>query len=123
MIVGIGFDITDIDRIRRVLAEKRERFLKKIYTEKETAYCLRRKDPAPCLAARFAAKEAFSKCLGLGWEGNISWLDVSVVNDSRGKPELLLKNNALSATLGKKVWVTLTHTDTVAAATVIIEED
>ena len=122
MIVGIGLDITDLKRIRKLYEDKADRFLQKIYSPEEIKTCLDRKDPIPGLAARFAAKEAFSKCLGLGWGGKINWSDVAVINDEKGKPELLLRNNAKEATIGKKIWVSLTHTEEYAAATVILEE-
>ena len=76
-IVGIGTDACEIDRIAASLAKYGDRFLKKIYTDGEIAYCRRKRDPAPSLAARFAAKEAASKALGTGLSRGVFWTDIS----------------------------------------------
>lgn len=122
MIIGIGVDIADLDRIRKILEKDGDRFLKRIYTAEELKFCLARKDPVPGLAARFAAKEAFSKCFGMGWGGGLAWTDVGVTNDENGKPNLVLKNKAEELTRNKKTWISLSHTDNYAVASVIIEE-
>ena len=122
MIIGIGIDIADLERIRRIVQKDSDRFLKRVYTPEELDICMARKDPVPGLAARFAAKEAFSKCFGLGWGSGLAWRDVGVINNELGKPELLLRNKAIELTSGKKTWVSLSHTDKYAVASVIIEE-
>ena len=122
MIFGIGVDIADQGRIRKIIEKEGERFLKRIYTEEELKICLARTDPVPGLTARFAAKEAFSKCFGLGWGGGLAWRDVSVRNDDQGKPELVLYNKAAELVKNRKCWISLSHTDEYAVATVIIEE-
>ena len=87
-ILGLGNDIIEIDRIRKSIATHQERFLNRIFTPKEQAYCLTYKDPAPHFAARFAAKEAVAKALGCGLGEKLSWLDLEILNDPSGKPEV-----------------------------------
>lgn len=77
-IVGIGVDATDIPRIADAIERYGERFLRRILTEHELAYCLRRRDPAPHVAGRFAAKEAGMKAIGTGHSQGVLWRDVEV---------------------------------------------
>ncbi|MFZ5633198.1 MAG: holo-ACP synthase [Bacillota bacterium] len=93
MIGGIGTDIVEIDRLKRVVESKGTRFLKRVFTEGELTFCLGRKDPYPCLAARFAAKEAVFKSLGTGLAG-CRWTDVEVVRTGTAAPEIILGGNA-----------------------------
>lgn len=93
LISGIGTDIVEIERIKRIAGRKGNRFLKRIFTETEREFCAGRVDPYPCLAARFAAKEAVFKCLGTGLAG-CRWTDVEVTRDTNGAPEILLGGNA-----------------------------
>lgn len=86
MILGIGNDIIEIARIQAVIARHSKRFLNRIFTPSEQEYCLKRKNPALHLAGRFAAKEAIVKALGTGFSQGISWLDIEIKNDSKGKP-------------------------------------
>jgi holo-[acyl-carrier protein] synthase len=96
-ILGIGTDIIEIRRIKEAIAQHGERFLKKIFTENEIAYCCRYRDASPHFAGRFAAKEAVSKALGTGLDASISWHQIEILNNPQGKPEvhlsLPLKNN------------------------------
>lgn len=93
VIGGIGTDIVEIDRIRRVAGRVGHRFLKRVFTEAELAFCFRRADPYPCLAARFAAKEAVIKSLGTGLSG-CRWTDVEIVRTGTSAPEVVLGGNA-----------------------------
>lgn len=93
MIDGIGADIVEIERIKRVAERKGERFLKRVFTKAELTFCLSRRDPYPCLAARFAAKEAVFKALGTGLAG-CRWTDVEVVRTGASAPEVVLNGNA-----------------------------
>ena len=116
--LSCGVDITDIDRIEGALARFGQRFLDRIYTAEEQAYCRGR---LPELAARFAAKEAISKTLGTGIVG-VSWREMEVLADRRGKPIVRLHGNALGRArmLGLSEWaVSLSHTDTQAIAMVV----
>ncbi len=93
MIRGIGVDIVEIDRIRAAVEGRKERFLKRIYTESERDYCFDMPRPFRHLAARFAAKEAVSKALGTGKKG-MQWTDIEVCRDSRGRPFIKLEGGA-----------------------------
>jgi holo-[acyl-carrier protein] synthase len=116
--LSVGVDIIEIARIGRVLDRYGARFLGKVYTEREVAFCDGR---APELAARFAAKEAISKALGTGIVG-ISWTEMEVLPDRRGKPLVTLHGRALARaeSLGLREWaVSLSHTDDQAIAFVV----
>lgn len=86
MILGIGTDIIEVQRIRDIMKRYPKRFLERIFTSDEQTYCMRRKDPALHLAGRFAAKEAIVKALGTGFANGLSWLDIEIRNDPLGKP-------------------------------------
>ncbi|MGN7613818.1 holo-ACP synthase [Magnetococcales bacterium HHB-1] len=90
MIAGIGTDLIEISRIRRIFDRFGQRFLKKVFTATEVDYCHTFSDPAPCLAKRFAAKEAVAKALGLGMRQGIWFRDIEVLNQNFGKPTLQL---------------------------------
>ena len=116
--LSVGVDITDIVRIERAIERWQGRFLQRIYTAEELAYCRKR---LPELAARFAAKEAISKALGTGIVG-VAWREMEVVADNRGKPIVRLHGNALerARALELNEWaVSLSHTDTQAIAMVV----
>lgn len=124
MIVGIGIDLVEIDRIRAVYQRHQDRFVKRILSEAEQDYVLRHKDPAARLAGRWAAKEAALKALGTGLAEGIRWRDVEILPDMRGKPVLTLhgqarvRADALEVALSH---VTITHGDNLAMAQVIFE--
>jgi holo-[acyl-carrier protein] synthase len=116
--VAVGVDIVEIARIRRTLADFGERFLRRIYTERERERYGSRDSE---LAARFAAKEATSKALGTGIRG-IRWREMEVLSNRRGKPVLILHGSAAerAATLGLVAFdVSLTHSRTEAMAFVV----
>jgi holo-[acyl-carrier protein] synthase len=124
MIVGIGLDLIEVDRIRDVYLRHRDRFTHRILTEAERAYVLRYKDPGERLAGRWAAKEAALKALGTGLGNGIGWRDVEIHRSASGKPELVLhgRARALAAELGATVFhVTITHGNGLAMAQVILE--
>ncbi len=123
MIAGLGMDLCDGARVRRAL-ERHPRMARRIFTEDEAALCQSRKDPAPCFAARFAAKEAALKALGTGWSGGIGWRDVEVVRLPEGPPGLAFHGKALErfgAMGATRAHLTLTHEGDLAAAVVILE--
>ncbi|MDZ7631401.1 MAG: holo-ACP synthase [Gemmatimonadaceae bacterium] len=126
MICGLGMDLADIDRIARMLARHPERARLRLFSEGERAYCDRRGDPARHFAARFAAKEAAYKALSGSEEArHIHWQDIEVANSPLdGRPSLRFHGAAAkrAAELGVSViHVTLTHSDQVAAAVVVLE--
>ena len=113
---GIGVDIIEIDRIKAAVGEHGDRFLKRIFTDRELIYCRRRKKLRfPELAVRFAAKEAYSKAIGTGLRG-IHWREIEVVNNSNGKPHIALKGK-----IAKKTHVSLSHSENYAVASVFLE--
>ena len=121
-IVGIGLDATEIDRIGDVLARHGERFLTRVYTDDEVAYCLRHRDPAPSLAARFAAKEAAMKALGTGAARGVTWRDIEVLRRG-GPPQLQFHGGAarrFEALGAKSSLMTLTHSRDLAIAHVML---
>lgn len=124
-ILGLGLDATDIGRIRETLERYGERFLLRIFTDGEIAYCTRRRDPVPHLAGRFAAKEAAMKALGTGHSRGVLWKDVEVVR-SGGPPQLRLHGGAASraAAMGVRTsLLTITHADALAMAQVLLIGD
>jgi holo-[acyl-carrier protein] synthase len=125
VILGIGVDLADGERIRDRIAREGEDFLAEFLTVRERASLTGRRDPALSHAARFAAKEAFGKALGTGVIGAFSWKDVEVVPDQRGRPELHLSGAAerLARESGVgRVHVSLTHDGDMAAAVVVLED-
>ncbi len=90
MIYGVGVDLVSINRMAKVLDRWGPRFLNRVFTPHEVEFALKRRRPASAFALRFAAKEAFSKAVGLGMRMGIRWKDIEVLNDPRGKPYLKL---------------------------------
>jgi holo-[acyl-carrier protein] synthase len=122
MVAGVGIDAVEVDRFRRVL-ERTPGVARRLFTDAERAYGERAKDPAPRLAARFAAKEATMKALGVGL-GAFKFHDVEVVRASSGKPSLKLSGAAASLAAAnhvRELHLSLTHTDTIAEAVVVAE--
>lgn len=118
-VLGIGCDLCDVARVRGVWERQGERFLDYTFTAAEREYCLRMRDPAPFLAARFAAKEAVAKAFGTGIGGELGWKSIEVAHDERGAPVVKLDEGgrALLAARGATgVLITLTHTDAQAMA-------
>src|SRR5512136_1628262 len=103
MVKGIGVDIIEIARVRRSIETLGDRFLQKVFTPGEIAYCSAKNDRHQHFAARFAAKEAVSKALSTGWAGEFRWKDVEITNDDSGQPHVtlhgLLQSSLASATI------------------------
>ena len=126
MIVGTGVDIIETPRIEEALARHGERFVKRVCTPGEIAYCEKFKNKAERYAARFAAKEAAFKALGTGWRNGVRWLDVEVTHQPSGKPELRLTGRALEVAKSLRVVrtsISISHSDRYAVAQVIFESD
>ena len=124
MVVGIGIDVIQTERIAHSLERFPDRFVARIYTEQEAAYCKGCLRPELHFAARFAAKEAAFKALGTGWSGGVRWKDVEVKRLASGQPELHLYGAALerATSIGaKRFVVSLTHDQTISAAVVVME--
>lgn len=124
MIVGIGIDVAEVKRIRAVIESQGERFLRRVFTLDEVAYCEQFKNKYERYAARFAAKEAGMKALGTGWSRGVRWVDVEVVRHRGRRPTLELKGEARKIADGlgvKHVALSITHTAEQAIAQVIFE--
>jgi holo-[acyl-carrier protein] synthase len=124
MIFGTGTDIVSIERFQRFIDTGNTAILERLFTVQERAVCSGRKNSAACYAARFAAKESFLKALGTGLRDGICWLDMEVVSDDLGKPELLLSGEALKRYrqqgLGR-LFLSLSHDGGCAVAMVVVE--
>ena len=128
MIIGIGTDFVNIERIRKVLDRFGERFEKRVFSDQEIQRSRRKHDSSSSYAKRWAAKEACSKALGIGLRMGISWKEMHIVNLTSGKPELIIEGKAKDYLLAMtpkgyipKINVSLTDDFPWAQATVIIE--
>lgn len=124
MVIGMGMDIQEIARVELAIKRGRKAFLAKTFTPAEQQYCLKQKRSEQHFAGRFCAKEAFFKALGTGWARGVKWHEVEVRRNRAGRPQLKLSGRA--AELGsrsgvKKIWLSLSHSQGYAAATVVLE--
>jgi len=121
-IVGIGLDATDIPRVERAIARYGDRFVHRIFTDAEIAYCSSKHRPAPHYAGRFAAKEAAMKALGTGLARGVTWRDIEVLRGG-GPPRLVFRGAALAHFQSRGATsslLTITHADTLALAQVML---
>lgn len=124
MILGIGIDLIEVERIRASYARFGQRFVERILHPAEVAYCLSHRDPAPHLAARFAAKEAISKAFGTGIGAQLGWLDMEVGRRDSGEPFVILHGRGLQlleSRKGRTVRLSLSHTQAHATAVAVLE--
>jgi holo-[acyl-carrier protein] synthase len=122
-IIGLGVDITEIDRITATMDRFGERFLRRIFTDGEIAYCTRRREPAIHFAGRFASKEAAMKALGTGRSQHVLWRDVEVVRRPGGPPQLQFHGGAarrFAKIGGASSLLTITHSGNIAFAEVLL---
>ncbi|MBI2526174.1 MAG: holo-ACP synthase [Candidatus Rokubacteria bacterium] len=122
-IKGIGVDLARIPRMRKVIERWNDRFLQRVFTEEEIAYCRRRRDPVPHLAARFAAKEAGLKALGTGLRMGVRWKELEVRREPGQAPILVLsgRTRALAHAKGaRRALLSLTHDGDYALAQVLL---
>jgi holo-[acyl-carrier protein] synthase len=125
MILGTGIDITEVPRIEQAIERFGERFVNRVFTAREIAYCRSKKNSIERFAARFAAKEAGMKAIGTGLRMGVTWHDVEVAREPGGRPTLLYHGQAaeFARKLGvKRVALSLTHTESLAMAQVILED-
>ncbi len=123
MIAGIGTDIIEVDRLLKSIENKH--FLEKVFSENEILYCESKVNKAQHYAARFAAKEAFSKAFGTGFRGEIAFSEIEIVNDELGKPSIKTYGNTSKLILQrniKTIHVTLSHVKEMAVAVVVLED-
>ena len=124
MILGTGIDIIEVARIAAAFAKFGGRFANRVLLPDEITYCLRHKNPAPFLAARFAAKEAVSKAFGTGIGARLGWRDMEIRRKESGEPFVTLHGPGaeLFAARGARwLHLSLTHTENYAATTAILE--
>jgi len=121
-VFGIGIDVVEVGRIASSLAEFGDRFVSRIFTEKERLYCIDKAKPELHFAARFAAKEAVAKALGTGIGKEVGWLDMEVVRGENGEPTMQLSGRALAfcEAMGiSEIKISLTHAREYAAANAV----
>ena len=124
MLIGTGVDLIEVERIAHSIERYGERFLRRVYTDLEIAYCNRKRGSAESFAARFAAKEAGAKALGTGISRGVTWNEFQVSRNPGGRPVLELRGRAaqLATELGvRAISLSLTHTGNLAMATVVME--
>jgi len=124
MVLGVGVDIIEVERIRSSHERFGDRFLKRIERPEEIAYCFSHAQPAPFLAARFSAKEAISKAFGTGIGAQLGWQDMEVRRKESGEPYVVLHGRGeslLAVRGGRLVHLSLSHTNSYAAAVAVLE--
>jgi holo-[acyl-carrier protein] synthase len=122
-VLGLGLDLVEVCRLERVIARQGERFLRRVFTNGEREYCAAKTEPAVFYAARFAAKEAVAKAFGTGIGAAIGWLDIEVVRESSGAPQIRLLDKGAALARSRsvaRVLLSLTHTGGMAAASVVL---
>ena len=125
MIVGLGIDIAEVDRIERAIRRYGQRFLQRVFTPAEIDYCQSKANVFERFAGRFAAKEAAMKAIGTGWKRGVKWRDFEVVREPSGRPVIRFSGVAagFAEHLGmKRALVSITHTSAQAIAQVILEQ-
>jgi holo-[acyl-carrier protein] synthase len=125
MLIGTGVDLIEIERIAQSIERYGDRFLRRIFTDHEIEYCGRKRSSAESFAARFAAKEAGAKALGTGISKGVTWNEFQVEREPGGRPTLQLRGRAalLATELGvRTISLSLTHTATLAMASVMMED-
>ena len=124
MVVGIGIDIVNIERIEQLMARWGNLFLSRVFTENEIVWCQKKAKPSECFAIRFAAKEAFLKAIGLGLRNGIQWTDIEVENDRTGRPLFTFRRKAKEVFETHRIHralLTLSHDRPYAVAHVLLE--
>lgn len=120
---GLGLDLVEVRRIESVIQKQGERFIRRVFTEREREYCGAKAQPAVFYAARFAAKEAVAKAFGTGIGAAIGWLDIEVGRNQLGAPQVHLWSKGAELAASRRVvrvLLSLTHTGGMAAASVVL---
>jgi holo-[acyl-carrier protein] synthase len=123
MVKGIGVDIADVPRIKKMV-DKGNRFIENVFTASEIEYCRSKHSESIHFAARFAAKEAFFKALGTGWRYGMRWDEICIVNDELGKPEIKISGKTQDFFREREmttILLSLSHTKEYAVAFVVLE--
>ena len=124
MILGTGIDLIEVARIAASYEKFGERFVNRVLLPDEIAYCLTHKNPAPFLAARFAAKEAISKAFGTGIGAQLGWQDMEIRHKESGEPFVVMHGKGaelFTARGARRLHTSITHTENYAAATAVLE--
>lgn len=121
MTKGLGNDIIEISRIKEAIEEHGQPFLDRLFTPKEQEYCTGHKDPSPRFAGRFAAKEAIVKALGCGFGTEVSWKEIEILGDDKGKPIARLSAALSERFPNARILVSISHCKTYASAIAIFE--
>ena len=125
MILGLGVDISEVNRIEAAITRHGDAFLKRVFTSAEIAYCERHRNRFERYAGRFAAKEATMKALGTGWTRGVRWVDIEVTRLPTGKPTMALHGATRehAQRLGvRQIHLSITHSGNTAFAEVIFED-
>lgn len=125
MVIGIGVDMVDVDRVKAIMARRSERFVQRAFTEAESAYCSKCQCPERRYAGRFAAKEAVMKALGRGWFQGMPFKEIEVTRDPNGRPGVRLTGQTaeLASELGvSSIHLSITHEQRSAVAFVVAEK-
>lgn len=117
---GIGCDIIEINRVKQACERHKQAFLDRILTQDEQAYCLQKKEWAPYVAARFAAKEAIAKALGCGIGQHLNWLDIEISRQETGQPQVTLSPEKAKDFGHPHILLSISHCKEYAMATVLI---
>lgn len=123
-ILGIGNDIIEVKRIEKCIEKYQQKFLDRIFTLAEQAYCLKYREAARNFAGRFAAKEAVVKALGTGFGSHASWLDIEVIKQKSGKPTILLSERLLNnLPENTQILISISHSHDYATAVALWVKD
>jgi len=123
-ILSLGMDLVQVERVEDIARRRGERFLERVFTPGERAYCERRKRPALHFAGRFAVKEAVMKVLGTGWAQGVTWTDIEVRREPAGAPHVVLHGATAELARARgiaRIHVTITHDGGLAAAVAVAE--
>ena len=122
MIVGIGTDIVEVERIQKMMSDHGDHFLERVFTAAEIAHCQPRREAAQHFAGRWAAKEAVMKALGTGFTPEVGWTDIEILTLPSGQPHVVMHGTARTYSENKgigTILITLSHTKSYATATAI----
>ncbi len=120
-IYSVGVDITQVERFQELIERHGERFVKRVFTAREIAYCQPKAIRVQCFAGRFAVKEAIFKAAGTGLRTGMNWKDVEVINDELGRPAVYLHGVTAKLLEGKRIHLSLSHEGSMAIAMVVVE--
>lgn len=125
MIYGIGIDLVENERIEKMIQKWGDKFLSRVFSDREIAYCERHAQASVHYGARFAVKESFLKAIGTGLGRGVRLVEIEVVNQASGKPEILLSGGAREYFVKagiEKIHLSITHTNKYASAMVLLEK-